>query len=159
MLLTRLTALSALLVVGGCYRYTPSSPQEIAPGQVVRLRLSPEEAGKYADLRLANPRLLDGTVVDRNGSELMVDASLRVSEPGAGPRELMQRLNVPLTGVLDVELRELDRTRTSFLMAGGAAALGAVIAASLGGSGSEDGPGNENPEARRIPFFRLRLSF
>ncbi len=159
MRLNRVMMLAGLFAAGSCYQYRPFSPQEIAPGQVVRLRLSPEEAGKYTDLRLRNARLLDGTVVDRSGSELMVDASMSVGEPGAGVRVLTQRVNVPMSGVLEVELKQLDRARTSFLVGGAAVVAGAIIANSINGSGSDQGGGTENPEARRVPFLRLRLSF
>jgi hypothetical protein len=159
MRLTRVMVLAGLSVSGACYQYAPYSPQEVVPGQVVRLRLSPEEASKYADLRLRNPRLLDGTVVDRSGSELMLDASMSVGEPGANVRVLTQRVSVPVTGVLDVELKQLDRGRTSFLIGGGAIVLGVIVAKGVKGSGSDQGPGTENPEARRVPFWQLRLSF
>ena len=99
----RLLVLAATLAASGCFAYLPSSPQEIAPGDGVRLRLSAQEAMRYTDLRLPNPRVLEGTLIERTGSELMVETSIGTSDPSRGSRILLQRVTVPVTGILDVE--------------------------------------------------------
>jgi len=159
MRLRTVVVVAGLFAATGCYHYLPYSPQEIAPGQAVRLRLTADEAARYADLRLSDPRLLEGTVVDRSSSGLMLDASVGVNDAATGSRTLMQRLDVPLTGVLDVELKELDRTRTGFLVGGGAVVVALAVAKATGAFGSNDTPGTDLPEARRVPLFRLRLPF
>lgn len=153
----RLLALAAALAAPGCYAYLPSSPQEIAPGDGVRLRLSAEEAMRYQDLRLANPRLLEGTLVDRSGSELMVEASIGAGDASRGSRVLLQRVTVPLAGIVDVERKHLDRFKTGLVVGGGAAVFTAILVQRATGSGSEDPPGNEVPEARRVPLLRFAI--
>ena len=152
-------ALTGMFAAGGCYHYLPSSPQEVATGQAVRLRLTADEAAKYTDLRLGDPRLLEGTVVDRSASGVMLDATVGVNNPETGSRALTQRVNVPLSGVLDVELKQLDRTKTGFLVGGGAVVVGLAIAKSTGAFGTNDAPGTDTPEARRVLLFRVRLHF
>lgn len=153
----RLLLLAASLAASGCFTYIPSSPQEVAPGQPLRLRLSAEEAARYQDLRLANPRLLEGTLVSRSASELMVEASVGVNDATRGSRALVQQVSVPLSGILEVELKRLDGFKTGLLVAGGGALLTAVIIRSGSGSGSEDTPPDDTPDARRIPLIRFSL--
>jgi hypothetical protein len=159
MRLQRVLALVGLLGAGGCYHYLPSSPQEVAQGQAVRLRLTADEAAKYADLRLGDPRLLEGTVADRSGSGVMLDATVGVNDATTGSRALTQRLNVPFSGVVEVELKVVDRTKTGFLVGGGAIIAGLAIAKAGGAFGGNDVPPIDNPEARRVPLFKIRLPF
>ncbi len=151
--------LAGLLSAGGCYHYLPSSPQEVGIGQAVRLRLTADEAAKYGDLRLSDPRLLEGKVVDRTASGIMLDATVGVNNPEAGSMALTQRVNVPMAGLLEVELKQLDQTKTSFLVGGGALLTGLVIAKSTGAFGTSDTPGTDTPEARRVPLLTVRLPF
>ena len=152
---TRLLVLAATLAASGCFAYLPSSPQEIAPGEGVRLRLSAEEAMRYADLRLANPRVLEGTLVERSGSELMVEASIGASDPSRGSRILLQRVTVPISGILEVEHRRLDRLKTGLLVGGGTALLAGLVIHNAYGSGSEGEKPPDISEARRMPLIRF----
>ena len=151
--------LAGLLSATGCYHYQAYSPQEVGVGQAVRLRLTADEAAKYSDLRLSDPRLVEGKVVDRSATGFMLDATVGVNSAQVGTRALTQRLSIPTSGVIDVELKTLDRTKTS-LVVGSAAAVGVVALLKAGGAfGGSDTPGTDNPEARRIPILRLRLPF
>ncbi len=154
---TRFLVLSAALAASGCFAYLPSSPQELAPGEGVRLRLSAEEAMKYADLRLADPRSLEGKFVDRSDSELMVEATVGTSDRARGTQLLVQRVTVPLTGIVDVEKKRLDTLRTGLLAGGGAAVVAAVMFRNALGYGSEGERPPDNPEARRIPILRFDI--
>jgi hypothetical protein len=159
MLRSRFALLLLACSLSGCYAYLPSSPQEASPGETVRLRVTADEATKYLDLNLSNPRLLEGTLIDRGDGTLVVEASVGSNDPTRGSRALVQRVAVPLEGILDVERKEMDRTKTGLLIGGGAAALAVVIAQGISGSGSKDGPGTDVPEARRIPLLRFSLPF
>ncbi|GMV05107.1 MAG: hypothetical protein AMXMBFR53_13870 [Gemmatimonadota bacterium] len=152
-LLLALTTLTG----SGCYKYIPSSAMEVAPGQTVRVRLSAAEAARYQDLRLADSRLLDGTVVDRTGGDLVVEATVGANDPTRGTRALVQQVSVPLAGVLGVDLKELDKVKTGLLVGGGGAVLLAVILKAGDALGGEDPGGNDVPEARRVPLFRFAL--
>lgn len=155
----RFFVLAAALAASGCFAYIPSSPQEIVPGEGVRLRLTAEEAARYLDLRLPSPRIMEGTLVDRTGTELLVEASIGSNDPTRGTRVLMQRVSVPLTGIVDVEEKKLDTFRTGLLVGGGAALAGVLIFRKLNGIGGEEEPPPDVPEARRIPILRFALPF
>jgi len=153
--LVLLLALS--LSASGCYKYIPTSAMEVTPGQAVRVRLSAAEAARYQDLRLADPRLLDGTVVERTAGELVVEATVGANDPTRGTRALIQQVTVPLEGVLGVDLKELDKVKTGLLVGGGGAVVLAAILAAGDALGGDDPGGNDVPEARRVPLFRFAL--
>jgi hypothetical protein len=154
---TRLLALAAALAASGCFAYVPSSPQELVPGEAVRLRLSAQEAMRYADLRLADPRSMEGTFVDRSDAELMLEATVSPSDRERGTQFLVQRVTIPLTGILDVEKKKLDTVKTGLLVGGGAAAVAALIVGNATGWGSDSESPPDAPEARRIPLLRFSI--
>lgn len=154
---TRFLVLAATLSATGCFAYIPSSPQELVPGEGVRLRLSAQEAMKYADLRLADSRSLEGKFVDRSEGELMVEATVAASDRERGTQLLVQRVTVPLTGIVDVERKRMDTFKTGLLVGAGTAAVAAVLLQDALGYGSDEGPPTENPEARRIPLLRFSI--
>ena len=125
--------LVASLAFSGCYMYVPSSPREVSPGDPVRFRLTADEAARHRDLRLPNPGLIEGTLVERGDAERVHDA--HVGRAGAAEefREMVKEVSIPLSGILDVELRKLDSTKAGLLVLGGAVALAAVVVTSGGG--------------------------
>lgn len=155
----RVSALLATLAASSCFSYHVVSPDEVSPGQDVRLRLTVEESARYQDLRLADPRLLEGELISAGGAEILVRASIGAGDPTRGTRVLVQDVSVPRSGILEVELRELDKTKTGLLVGGGGAVIVAAILRSGSGSGRRSGPGDEVPEARRIPLLRFSLPF
>ncbi len=156
---TRLLVLAAAFAASGCFAYVPSSPQELVPGEAVRLRLSAQEAMRYADLRLADPRSMEGKYLERSGAELMIEATVSPSDRERGTQLLVQRVTVPLTGILDVEKKKLDNVRTGLVVGGGAALVAAFIVGNATGWGSEGEDTPDMPEARRIPLLRFSLPF
>jgi len=155
---TRLLVLAAALAASGCFAYVPSSPQELVPGEGVRLRLTAQEAMRYADLRLADARSLEGKFVDRSDSEVMVEATVGTSDRARGTQLLLQRVTVPLTGIVDVERKKLDTVKTGLLVGAGAAAVSAILFQDALGYGHNEGETPpETPEARRIPILRFAI--
>jgi len=147
----------AAFAASGCYAYIPIAPQEAAPGDAVRFRLTEEEAARYQDLRLPSPRLIEGTLVRGGDTDMVLDAHVGRSGAAEGSRLLVQEVSIPRSGILEVELRKLDGTKTGLVVAGGLVALGTVVVVSGGGSGTEDGGGTDIPEARRVPLIRFSL--
>jgi hypothetical protein len=156
MRLVHLLALGAAGAAAGCFSYVPVNPSEVSPGQEVRLRLTAEEAARYPDLRLRDARLMEGTLVETTDGELVVAASIAAGDPTRGTRVLVQQVSVPRSGILEVELREIDKVRTGLLVVGGGAIITAVIIKGGSAFGGRDGPDGEVIEAR-IPLVRFRL--
>jgi len=145
------------VVASGCFSYVPVSLSEVSPGQEVRLRLTAEEAARYPDLRLRDPRLMEGTLVEATDGVVVVEASIGTGDATRGTRIFVQQVPVSRSGILEVELREINKARTGLLIAGGGAVITAVVIEAGGGFGRREGPGGEIPEARRIPLVSFSL--
>lgn len=148
-----------LILVTGCYSYAPARLESIAPGQAVRVRLTAEEAERLEPVRVTDARLMEGVVVERAGAELLMDSHVGSLDPQRGRRSLVQRINVPVAGIQEVELRRLDTLKTGAAVGGFALATTAIILAARGGGiGSRDG-GGDLPEFHGwdIPALRIRF--
>lgn len=144
------------LLATGCFSYQPARIESIAPGSAVRVRISPEEAERLAAQGLSEDRLVGGKLVSNGDQTLLLDTPVSTADPTRGTRALTQRVSIPLGEVREVELRQLDWTKTAIVGGGVTAVVGFVIARQIaGGSGRDDGPGGEVPDLR--PVLRLRV--
>lgn len=153
------SALCLCLVLAGCYRYVPATLETVPEGARVRALLSASGEQRAKQLGVAR-RVVQGTVLSRDGGvvSLFVPTVPISVEFGAGP--LYQQLELAPEDILRVDVRELDKTKTFSLLAGGAAALTLVTVRSFsgGGPGPRPNPGNELPESLRgwlVPLFTI----
>lgn len=155
----RVLLVASGMLVSGCYSYVPTRMEQIEPGQAVRVRLSPEEADRLQPVRMTDARVMDGIVVHRSDVELLVETPVGRTDPLAGTRSLLQRVNVPFGEVREIERRQRDRLRTGAAIGGVALVVGVGVAAVLkGGSGQRPTDG-EGPAEYRGPTLILRLPF
>ena len=146
-----------LLTVAGCARWVPAPPGTVPPGSDVRLRLSEEGAGRLEELTGRFAVEVTGELIQWEPEVLL---STAVATPGAtvGPG-LRQRLVVDPDEVLSIDVREVDRTRTGFLVGGVVAAAGSAIAWAVVNliQGSEGAPKPPATDVPAEPFVRLRF--
>ncbi len=157
---TRATLLLALLVGSGCYTYSETSLADVPPGTPVRVRVSGDEADRLAELRRSDDRVVPGTLVRRDNGAILLDTPVVGDDPAQPGAALVQRVEIPVGEVREVELRRLDRVRTAAFVGAVAAAAIGVVAWQMGdGNANDDVPPVDNPERRRGPAVVLRLPF
>ncbi|MEZ4415970.1 MAG: hypothetical protein R3E10_09445 [Gemmatimonadota bacterium] len=148
----RWTALALTLVYAGCYTYRPVELTDLAPRAEVRARISAAEAERLAEVLGGNERReLDGTVVETGATGLTLDVPVVSSVERRG-EALNQRVSLTPNQVLEVELKELNRTRTGTVVA---LILGtglAVFIAQLHGGPGEGPPPPGGEVDMRIPL-------
>lgn len=155
MRLTPLALAAALLVGTGCYNYQVAEPGMLEPGGDVRIRLSPEAAERFEEVRMTEDRVMEGTLVEERDGELLVETSIGRIDPAAGGRILKQVISVPSAEVREVETRSLDRGKT-YLVAGVAAGvLAYIVAGQFQDGGGSDGVTPPGPPESRVPSVRL----
>lgn len=140
----------------GCYSYARVQPSEIEAGLDVRARLSAAVSDNVAPLLGTAPRLLTGKLVtDAADTVIMEVPTIATTAIGSTVQTLHQRVALPKTGVIEWEIRTLNRPRT-YALAGGAAVLfGALLLSALQGEpGSERPPGGGSVDAL-IPLLRI----
>jgi hypothetical protein len=156
-----LRLLLAAICALGCYRYAPATLDAVPQGATIRAVLSPAASAQLRERHgITGGRHLDGTVLEDHGAavSLWVTSAPVSREFGAGI--LYQQVDVLKTDILRVDLRELDRGKTTAAAIGGVV-LVAVVAREVlaGGSGESSGGGPTPPESRRsrIPILTVRF--
>src|SRR5262249_6692603 len=156
-------AVSRLLLVpcfpalfAGCYTYSTIDAAGAAPGMEVRARVSAATAAQLGPtLGISNGRLLSGPVVRAES----VGVTIRVPTVPMGTigaqEGLYQELLINRGDLLELESRQLDRTRTGMMI--GAAAVGAAVITvtllhgrSSGGNAVTEPPSNFNVMPLRV---------
>lgn len=141
-----LLPLLAVLAMSGCHTFQPVSVDELTPGTSVRARIT----GAYSDtlgalLQRDDAREIEGTVVSDAGSSILLEVPVEQTLRGMRLSTLNQRVEIPTSAFVDVEIKQLDRRRTLVVAGAATAVLGTIVVAQLskesGGSTNSGGGG------------------
>lgn len=158
-MLRSVMTLMAAFGLTACHTFQPAAPGDLVPGQDVRVRIT----GAFADsvgplLMRDDARILEGSVVERSSSTILLEVPVSQSLEGMRFQSLNQRVEIPDAAFVDVEIRQLSKGR-SILAAGATAAIaaGIVIAQLNKDSGGGDLPGGGGPveSVVSMPGFSL----
>lgn len=146
-----------LLTVSGCARWVPTELGTVPPGTDVRLRLSEDGAAQLEEMTGARAAQVTGELLQWE-PEVLLSTAVAAAGTGLDPR-LRQRLVMDPDDVVAIDVREVDRTRTGFLVGGVVAVAGSAIAWAVVNliQGSEGTPGTPPTDVPSEPFVRLRL--
>lgn len=150
---------TALIVsIAGCYSYVPADPGRVPPRSDVRAVVTPDQAARLDPLLVQGERVVEGELLENGATDLLLLVPVSSDVRGARVETLHQRIRLSNADVVQLELRELDRTRTGLLIAGGAALVAGVLIRQLtGDSGGQTGGPGPNPPENRVPVGpRLR---
>ena len=153
-------ALLGATLLSACYTYQPVEIADLTPELEVRTRVSGAEADRLSEFLGTNERVFDGTVEEVNASNLLLRVPV-VSSIERGPRGggLNQRIEVTRSGVVEVEVKELDRQRTGIVAGALTVIVGALVIRQLNQDqgGGDVNPPPPPPEDRGLRFpLRLR---
>lgn len=152
---------AALSGLSACFSYVAVPPSGARVGERVRVRVSGAQAERLEPVLGLTDRNIEGDLLEQADSSITLGVPLPVAVtsgiPTARPQ---QRIVVPRADVQEVELRRLDRLRTSLLIGGTVAAVAAIAVAKgsslLGGSGATGSP-NESRVPRGVPLVMWRI--
>lgn len=149
-----------MLTMAGCHTFQPVSYDQIQPGQKIRARVSGQWADSLDALLQRDSRVVEGIVVDKPGSALLLEVAVQNELRGMEFQTLSQRVMIPRDGFLELEIKELDQRRTYGAIALGGAVVGAFVIQQLSkDSGGGTIPGGGGPNEARISrsIFRIPL--
>ncbi len=151
-------ALSAALLLSGCFSYRQAELEAVPLGENIRVHLTRLGAAALPEIpRQAGP-MLRGRIMRNEDGRLLLRVPIAYQQAGVVTRELGRDIEVPVADIVRVETRELDRVRTALSVAGGIGVV-VVLYQAFGGTRSDGGaPIPEPPvETIRIPLFHLPL--
>ena len=153
---------AATFGLAGCYTFQPVSYDQISPGATVRARVTGEWSDSVAEVLRSDSRVVEGTVVDKPGGErVMMEVTVQNELRGIEFQSLRQRVSLPRSAFVELELKELDRGRTVGVAALAAGAVAVFVIQQLSkDSGGGALPGGGGPTESRVwnpPIFRIPL--
>jgi hypothetical protein len=154
--MTRGFAIPAMLVAGaiaaGCYRYTPVEAPE--PGMEVRAQLQSEAAVRRSQ-GLNEPILrYDGIIVDVTPGALSLDVLVARSTSAIQDIVIRDTVRLERTELQTIMRRTISPGRTAlFVVGAGAAAFAIVKGIDSVVGGTDDPPGNGEPNVVLVPVF------
>lgn len=133
-----------VLVVTGCYAYSPVERSEAAPrpGESVRIALDRPDAVALRDHTVTYAVRLDGEFFRSDSTGLTISTWWVVASGGAEYKGVGETVTVPWSNVASLERRALSAPRTGLFTAGlvvGALVLGNAVSG-VGGTGENGGP-------------------
>jgi hypothetical protein len=162
--------LAAILPLAACYSYQTIPVDDVRPDLPVHLRVKPEAAEHLAQVAGYPTQDVDGRVISLERDTILLRVRSPLTAPANPDQQLYQRLDVPVSQLIEVQQRHLNRTKTYASVAVAAAGAGALAiwvftASNLFGSQSTPlvinnavAPAGLLPhQGVRLPLGRLRL--
>lgn len=152
----------ALWAVAACYSYATVPSGGAKVGEHVRVRVSGAQADRLEPVLGSTERKIEGELLEQADTSIALAVALPApAQTRALGEQTQQRIVIPRADLQEMELRRLNKLRTSLLV--GAAVAGvAAIAASKGstllGSRGSGGSPNERRVPRTIPLVRWSLA-
>jgi hypothetical protein len=116
-----------LLSTSGCFRYIPVELETLPPGENVRVYVSRSVIQQLQEVGDFTDPVVRGRIVRRNDEELFVWVPIGARQVGFHSTELGQDVRIPLTEIVQLERREIDRIGTGALVAGGIGTAAVVL--------------------------------
>ncbi len=136
---TRLTfVVLAAGLLGGCYSYRVVPVEQAPVGRTVRARVSAVEAERLREVIGRDDRVVEGQLLASPDSAVLV--AVRTSLVDAAV-QTHQRIAVPRAGLLELEVRRLDRWKTAGVAAVFVAAATAAAVSQFNSDKPSEGPG------------------
>ena len=153
-----------MLALPACYTFQPVAVEELEPGMEVRAQITAAQASEFQGVLADGARTLDGRVVRADGQAGSIQLSVpaTMTERSGVRRTFRQEVEIAPSGLLEVEIRELNERRTYLLMGGALALAGGVILHQVtqGGSGRSEVVDPSPPSEWRAPptpWFRIPM--
>ena len=150
------------LALSACYAYTAAPPSGARLGERVRVRISGAEADRLESMLGQSGRTIEGDLLEQADSSISLGVTLPYQlDATTMPSRAQQRIVIPRTELQELQLRQLDKVRTSLLVGIGVAGVVAIAASkgsSLLGGGGAGGSPNERRDPVMTPLLKWRVT-
>jgi hypothetical protein len=146
----------SIIVSAGCYHYLPVEPGDVPPGSTVRVRVTDAQTRRFENVVPVDGRLIQGKIIEQDPAVLLLEVPILTDLRGNRVETVSQRIDLPRSDVLDMEIRSLDRGKTALVFGVGGVAAVALVTRTLVGAFNSDNPTPPPGSEIVVPFF-LRL--
>ena len=159
----RIAGATAALALCACYSYVPAEFEAVPLGEEVRVYLSSRGMVRLAELTegevtLPGQPIVGGALAGRDESEFSLRIPVASRQVGFLQSQISQQVTLQRDDLVQVTVRQFDKTRTGLTVGASAAAIAGVIAFILGSSEGEDRPPTpDGPEDLRVPVFSFPI--
>ncbi len=137
-----LLALFLIASLGGCYTYTVVPVEQVPIGADVRARISGAEADRLTqELGSEQDRVVAGELAEKQESDILLSVPRSVQHSSGPNTTVYQRVTIQKSSLFDVEVRRLDKWKTTGLLAVAAALVSVVAIKQFGNNGNPGGAG------------------
>lgn len=147
--------------LSACFAYTAAPLSGARVGERVRVRVSGAEADRLEPMLGQSGRTIEGDLLEQADSSIALGVALPYQlDATTMASRAQQRIVIPRAELQELELRRLDKLRTSLLIGAGVAGAVAIAASkgsSLFGGGGAGGSPNEQRMPLMAPVLRWRL--
>ncbi|MBI4540564.1 MAG: hypothetical protein HY704_13770 [Gemmatimonadetes bacterium] len=151
-------ALGLALPLAACFSYVPAELESIAPGEMVRARVSPQGAARLEEALGDDNRLLEGEVLEKDDGGLLLSVPVSTRQWGFQMETLKQNVRVSQGEIVEVERKRFDRLKTWGSVGVSTAAVTVLAWRVLGGKSGGETAGKPPPvEDVLIPLLSIRF--
>lgn len=150
--------LALAIASGGCFNYIPTELGAVPPGENVRVWVSRAMVEQLSQVGTFEQPVVRGRLVSRDEEGLFMWIPVGARQIGFHSTELGQDVRIPLTDIVQVERREVNRIGTGALIAGGLGAASVVLFMIMEAWGDQLGEEVEEPTELMTPILRLPIS-
>ena len=156
----RMASATALaLCLSGCFGYVPTALETTPVGEDVRLLVTRQggfELSAVTNIDASVP-LVQGRLVGREGSELLLGVPTAQRRDGFHTIQLTQTIRVPVDEIVRIERREFNGLNTVLLAGGGVAVAVGIITVIMDTFGNTGPDGSPEPPEFRGRFFSISV--
>lgn len=150
-----LTLATFAVLLGGCYSYRVVPVEQAPVGETVRARVSLTEAVRLREAIGRDDRVVEGQLLEAADTSILV----AVRTPSDATVRTHQRVALPRSGLLELEVRRFDRLKTAGIAAVIVAAVTAVAVSQFNSDKPTTGQGKGGTDASRVLPIGVHLRF
>ena len=144
---------AALLLLAGCYSYVPTELGSAPAETELRVYLSRRGLADIPEDIPTGASYLTGRFMRRTADSVLIQVPVSRRVEGAGALDLRQNVFVPISEIVDVQYRQLNRAKTGIALAGGVGLATALVLGVFDARVDQDPVSGDSPEQIRIPFL------
>ena len=153
--LRALALLPTAMLLSGCYTYIPVELAALPADRELRVFLTRQALAAIPEDVPTGATYVTGRLERRTADSILIQVPVSRRIEGGGALDLRQNVFLPLTEIVDVQYRELDRAKTTLTLAAGVGGAFALVLGIISASGTGEPDPLPGEGQIRVPVFSV----